>query len=64
MTFLSYRSPNKKNDIHFWRGSHFAYLGFKVSVPHHQINCKCSFVKTILSSLYKAGSRPDLACGL
>ena len=43
-------------------GQHFTYLGFKASAPYHQINCRCSFVKAILSSLYTAGSGPGLAC--
>lgn len=30
-------------------GGQFAYWGFQVSVPFHQIDCKCSSVKTFLS---------------
>lgn len=30
-------------------GGYFAYWGFQVSVPFHQIDCKCSSVETFLS---------------
>lgn len=43
--------PTKEKDRTFW-GWWITFLKwkFKVSIPYHQINCKCSPVKTMLSS--------------